>query len=435
MGDFTSILENNYLPGKSRQNIYNRCQQMCGKQSLAEYHCIKLDMHEVAKVNFEKFGVKYYRELSRIVEPEEIKLSLASNIERFEIVDSEVEVPFYRRQRDVLEVTDSIKYLSENADASDKIALYHPPVNDVESEIYRLKKLLHELTINEDKIVRKRLEYLDTVKLFQDLLVRNKSWSKDVNFEYKLGHVNIKMSSTNQYTFSGLNDCVVTEFIQPPLSDALNVDILDIDWDSFGEVKKRVTGSKYFNVLIIDAPWQFASGDPVRGAALKYKQVNDKKLMDIPLNKLVVDGFVMLWIVNQKEDTAKMWLKKYDFEVCDRLTWVKTNSKKHVVNSVGYHFLRCKEDVLIARRGNYKKHMKHLNFGKDVIMEERKGQSQKPVKLYEMIEETMLDTAELGELFGRKNNLRMNWITLGNQLGDNLSKTWLSEVKVVKQEL
>ena len=92
-------------------------------------------------------------------------------------------------------------------------------------------------------------------------------------------------------------------------------------------------GSNFVKVLIIDAPWQLASGGPLRGAALKYKQVrvNDKMLIDIPLNILVVAGFVIRWIVNQKEETAKTWLKTYEFEVCDRLTWVKTNSKKHVV--------------------------------------------------------------------------------------------------------
>jgi mRNA (2'-O-methyladenosine-N6-)-methyltransferase len=73
-----------------------------------------------------------------------------------------------------------------------------------------------------------------------------------------------------------------------------------------------------------------------------------------------------------------------------------------------------------------------------VIFSERRGQSQKPEELYEMIEElvpngTFLDVALnlvschnqsllfhlLGrylEIFGRKNNLRDYWVTVGNEL-------------------
>ena len=51
----------------------------------------------------------------------------------------------------------------------------------------------------------------------------------------------------------------------------------------------------------------------------------------------------------------------------------------------------------------------------DVIMSERRGQSQKPEELYEVIESVVPDGRYL-EIFGRKNNLRNYWVTIGNEL-------------------
>ena len=67
------------------------------------------------------------------------------------------------------------------------------------------------------------------------------------------------------------------------------------------------------------------------------------------------------------------------------------------------------------------------NIGSDVIFSQRRGQSQKPEEIYKLIEqlvpngkeEVMLIFMFLGfylELFGRRNNLRDRWVTIGNEL-------------------
>lgn len=51
----------------------------------------------------------------------------------------------------------------------------------------------------------------------------------------------------------------------------------------------------------------------------------------------------------------------------------------------------------------------------DVIYAERRGQSQKPEEIYELIEK-LVPHGKYVEIFGRKNNLRNYWVTIGNEL-------------------
>jgi len=54
--------------------------------------------------------------------------------------------------------------------------------------------------------------------------------------------------------------------------------------------------------------------------------------------------------------------------------------------------------------------------GSDVIYSERRGQSQKPTEIYEMIEEIFGEKGRFLEIFGRRHNLRSKWTTIGNEL-------------------
>ncbi len=53
--------------------------------------------------------------------------------------------------------------------------------------------------------------------------------------------------------------------------------------------------------------------------------------------------------------------------------------------------------------------------GSDVIFSQRRGQSQKPTEVYELIERVVPGGSYL-EIFGRRNNLRDYWVTVGNEL-------------------
>jgi mRNA m6A methyltransferase catalytic subunit len=56
-----------------------------------------------------------------------------------------------------------------------------------------------------------------------------------------------------------------------------------------------------------------------------------------------------------------------------------------------------------------------VHAGSDVIFSQRRGQSQKPTEVYELIER-LVPTGSYLEIFGRRNNLRDYWVTVGNEL-------------------
>lgn len=49
----------------------------------------------------------------------------------------------------------------------------------------------------------------------------------------------------------------------------------------------------------------------------------------------------------------------------------------------------------------------------NVIFSDRRGQSQKPLQIYE-IAEALVPNGYYLEIFGRRNNLRNKWVTIGN---------------------
>ena len=53
--------------------------------------------------------------------------------------------------------------------------------------------------------------------------------------------------------------------------------------------------------------------------------------------------------------------------------------------------------------------------GSDIIFAPRRGQSQKPTEIYELIEE-MVPGGKYLEIFARKNNLRDYWVSVGNEV-------------------
>jgi len=80
----------------------------------------------------------------------------------------------------------------------------------------------------------------------------------------------------------------------------------------------------------------------------------------------------------------------------------------------GYYLQHAKETCLVGKKGEDPPSCRH-SVCSDVIFAERRGQSQKPERIYEMIEELVPDGRYL-ELFARRNNLRNYWVSIGNEL-------------------
>jgi mRNA (2'-O-methyladenosine-N6-)-methyltransferase len=80
----------------------------------------------------------------------------------------------------------------------------------------------------------------------------------------------------------------------------------------------------------------------------------------------------------------------------------------------GFYLQHAKETCLVGRKGKNPLGMKS-NIASDVIFSERRGQSQKPEEIYELIEQ-LVPNGKYLEIFARRNNLRNYWVSIGNEL-------------------
>ncbi|KAJ3196681.1 hypothetical protein HDU67_003962, partial [Dinochytrium kinnereticum] len=141
-----------------------------------------------------------------------------------------------------------------------------------------------------------------------------------------------------------------------------------------------------FDVIMMDPPWQLASHAPSRGVAIGYDQLPDSAIEALPLHLLQTDGFIFVWVINAKYTKAFDLFEKWGYTYCDDITWVKRTVNRRMAKGHGYYLQHAKETCLMARKGNDPVGCRH-NIGSDVIYSERRGQSQKPEEMYEMIEE------------------------------------------------
>ena len=80
----------------------------------------------------------------------------------------------------------------------------------------------------------------------------------------------------------------------------------------------------------------------------------------------------------------------------------------------GYYLQHSKEICIVGVKGQPRREL-IKGVLKDVIFSERRGQSQKPDEIYNLIETAVPDGYDL-EIIGRRNNLRNGWVTIGNEL-------------------
>ena len=98
------------------------------------------------------------------------------------------------------------------------------------------------------------------------------------------------------------------------------------------------------------------------------------------------------------------------------IAWVKRTVNRKLAKCHGYYLQHAKETCLVGIKGNLDPRYANKIVGSDVIYSERRGQSQKPNELYEMIEEIFGEEGRFLEIFGRRHNLRNKWTTIGNEL-------------------
>eukprot|EP00951_Prasinocladus_malaysianus_P031154 scaffold296999_cov35-Prasinocladus_malaysianus.AAC.1 len=164
----------------------------------------------------------------------------------------------------------------------------------------------------------------------------------------------------------------------------------------------------------MDPPWQLATANPTRGVALGYSQLTDADIENLPIPKLQQNGLLFIWVINAKYKFCLDLFDKWGYTMVDEIVWVKMTVNRRLAKSHGYYLQHAKEVCLVAKKGNDPGLLRH-GVCSDVIFSERRGQSQKPEEIYEMIEE-LVPNGKFLEIFARKNNLRNFWVSIGNEV-------------------
>jgi mRNA (2'-O-methyladenosine-N6-)-methyltransferase len=188
-------------------------------------------------------------------------------------------------------------------------------------------------------------------------------------------------------------------------------DIREFKFKQLAEKQKELTG-QLFDAIMMDPPWQLSSSQPTRGVAIAYDTLADNIITDIPVEQLQTDGFIFIWTINAKFKVTLDLIKGWGYRYCDEIVWIKQTVNGKIAKGHGYYLQHTKETCLIGIKGNPKYNKDVMT---DVIFSKRRGQSQKPEEVYDIIE-GLIPNGYYLEIFGRRNNLRNYWVTIGNEI-------------------
>ena len=205
-----------------------------------------------------------------------------------------------------------------------------------------------------------------------------------------------------------VDDIPESEWMVPPQCIPIHANVVTYDWSKLYE-------NTDFDVIMMDPPWQLATANPTRGVSLGYSQLTDHSIADLPIPKLQKNGFIFVWVINAKYQWTLEQFKKWGYEFVDEIVWVKVTNSRRLAKSHGFYLQHAKEVCLVGRRGEKPQGMSDKAVGSDIIFAPRRGQSQKPTEIYELIEE-MVPGGKYLEIFARKNNLRDYWVSVGNEV-------------------
>ncbi|KAJ1722829.1 hypothetical protein LPJ53_002798 [Coemansia erecta] len=199
----------------------------------------------------------------------------------------------------------------------------------------------------------------------------------------------------------------LAEFKAPEWSVPIRANVMNFDWE-------KLASECQFDAIMMDPPWQLASQAPTRGVAIAYQQLPDVCIESLPIHLLQTNGFIFIWVINNKYTKAFQLMKEWGYTYVDDITWVKQTVNRRMAKGHGYYLQHAKETCLVGKKGVDPPNLQR-SVASDVIFSERRGQSQKPEEMYEIIEQ-LIPGGKYLEIFGRKNNLRDYWVTIGNEL-------------------
>lgn len=166
-----------------------------------------------------------------------------------------------------------------------------------------------------------------------------------------------------------------------------------------------------YDILYADPPWQHGYEGSHRGAAeMHYKTLKTQEIMDFPIPEIVADDAILfLWVTNAMLPDGLKVAEAWGFDYKSNFSWIKDKI------AMGFWTRGQHELLFICKKGNLRAPADENRFP-SVIQAPRRGHSEKPEIVYDMIE-TMYPNRTYIELFARGIEPREGWTYWGDEIG------------------
>jgi len=205
-----------------------------------------------------------------------------------------------------------------------------------------------------------------------------------------------------------------SDWVCPENCCPILADVRTFDFKALGKFIHNMIGRK-FDIIMMDPPWKFTTANPTRGVCISYSCLTDDEILSLPIEELQTDGFLFIWVINSKLQLSMKMFDKWGYKVVDSVDWVKMTVNNLIASGHGYYLQHAFETCLVGLKGKTPPGFDVDHKAPSTISSKRRGQSQKPEEIYEICEEMVKDGLYL-EIFGRRNNCRNGWMTIGNEI-------------------
>lgn len=196
----------------------------------------------------------------------------------------------------------------------------------------------------------------------------------------------------------------------------IQCDIRKLDFSKLGN---------QYAVIIVDPPWDIHMNSNSTSSEVS---INDNEVLSLDVGRLQDEGVIFLWVTGRVLDLGRKCLYQWGYKHIEEIIWCKTNQLGRTIctGRTGHWLNHSKEHCLVGLKGDPAWINRQVDT--DTIVSTTRGKSQKPQELYGIIDRMVGPNSKKIELFGRKNNLRPGWLTVGKELpGTNVFDPSLSE--------
>ena len=178
---------------------------------------------------------------------------------------------------------------------------------------------------------------------------------------------------------------------------------------------------KKYNIIYADPPWSYndtqqSGGTAYFGASVRYKTMNNKDILTLPIGELASkDCVLFMWatspLLPEAIETIKSWGFKFKTVA---FCWNKQTVNKKWIHNMGRWTMGNIEICLLATKGSPKRICKNI---KQLVIAERTRHSEKPQEVRDRIVELMGDLPRI-ELFARQKT--DGWDVWGNEVESDI---------------